>query len=75
MLHLFDSFGMGPVDYRGDLEGSVLTLQGPTDGGVAREVFDFSQDEKYLYRLDVSPDGKEWLVFTEGVYQKQGVNR
>jgi hypothetical protein len=69
-LHWFDSAGQAPVEYQGSLEAGVLILTAPQGPGFARASFDFSQDGKYLYRMEVSPDGNQWFVFMDGEYQR-----
>lgn len=69
MLHWFDSFGLAPVEYKGNMTEKVLSMKGPTTGGFGRTIFDFSQAGTYEYRLEVSEDGNSWLAFTEGHYQ------
>jgi hypothetical protein len=71
MLHWFDSFGLPPVDYRGALQDKILTLTAPQPQGFARATFDFSQDGQYEYRMEMSPDGNQWLVFVDGEYRRQ----
>jgi hypothetical protein len=71
MLHWFDSFGLPPVDYRGALQGQMLTLTAPQPQGFARATFDFPQDGQYQYRMEVSPDGNQWFVFVDGEYRRQ----
>ena len=70
VLHWFDSFGGSPAEYRGHLEGRVLTFVGPTSGGHARAIFDFTARDTYRYSLSISPDGQEWSVFTDGQYAR-----
>ena len=70
VLHWFDSFGGAPAKYRGHLQGRVLTFVGTTSGGYARAIFDFNAQESYRYSLSISPDGQEWVVFTEGEYAR-----
>jgi hypothetical protein len=72
LLHWFDSFGQAPVEYRGSLQGRILTLTSLIPGGFGRAIFDFTEPDFYQYRLEVSPDGQNWSVFTEGNYRRQG---
>jgi hypothetical protein len=72
VLHWFDSFGTAPAEYRGAMDHRVLTLTGPTTGGLARAIFDFSNLGKYHYKLEISADGDQWSVFTDGDYRRSG---
>jgi hypothetical protein len=71
ILYWFDSLGLGPVEYRGGLRAGVLSLTAPQGPGFSRAVFDFSDEKRYHYRMEVSPDGDQWFVFTEGEYKRQ----
>lgn len=71
VLYWFDSLGLPPREYRGTLEGQVLALTAAHHQGFSRATFDFVAADRYLYRLEVSPDGEQWFVFTEGTYQRQ----
>jgi len=71
VLHWFDSIGAKPTEYRGTLENKLLILTASQAQGFARASFDFSQENSYQYRMEVSPDGAQWFVFTEGKYEKQ----
>jgi hypothetical protein len=69
-LHWFDSLGLRPVEYRGRLQGQILSLTAPQGQGFSRAVFDFSGEKCYRYRMEISPDGEQWFVFLEGEYQR-----
>jgi len=69
ILHWFDSLGQRPVEYRGTMEAGILTLSAPQGDGATRAIFDFSREGRYRYRMEVSPDGEQWFVFTEAEYQ------
>lgn len=71
VLNWFDSFGFNPIEYRGGLQGKTLSLTARQAQGFARAVFDFSQEDCYRYRMEVSPDGDQWFAFTEGEYRRQ----
>jgi len=73
VLYWFDSFGMPPTHYRGALHAGVLELTSPQGAGFSRAVFDFSRavGSVYQYRLEVSIDGREWSVFSDGTYTRQ----
>jgi hypothetical protein len=71
VLHWFDSMGGPPTDYRGTLSARVLVLTAPQPQGFSRAIFDFSLAKRYHYRLEISPDGNQWMPFTEGEYVRQ----
>ncbi len=71
ILYWFDSLGQRPVEYRGGLRAGVLSLTAIQGQGFSRAVFDFSDETRYHYRMEVSPDGEQWFVFTEGEYERQ----
>src|SRR5262245_61828689 len=60
VMHWFDSFGCQPSDFRGQFNGDVLTLMATNPQGQSRASFDLSQNGKYTFKMDVSPDGKSW---------------
>ena len=72
VLHWFDSMGMAPNDFRGDFKGNVLTMTDKNPRGQNRATFDFTQDGKYGFKLEMSQDGKQWMTMMEGQYSKQG---
>jgi hypothetical protein len=66
----WDSFGMPPSEFRGGVDGSVLTLRQRSPQGFARAIWDFAGGASYTYRMEVSPDGENWFPFLEGRYQR-----
>jgi hypothetical protein len=71
VMHWFDSMGMPPNVFRGSFDGGVLLLTGKDQQGQSRVTFDFSRDGEYTFRMEVSPDGSQWLTFMEGAYTRQ----
>ena len=69
-MHWFDSMGMPANEFRGKLEGDVLTLTNQTPQGQSRAVYDLSGKDAYKFKMDVSQDGKQWKTFMEGSYTK-----
>lgn len=69
-MHWFDSMGMPPSVFRGNFEGEVITLTSKGEQGHSRATFDFSVAEQYKFRMEVSPDGKQWFPFMEGQYAR-----
>jgi|WetSurMetagenome_2_1015567.scaffolds.fasta_scaffold454229_2 hypothetical protein len=70
-LYWFDSMGLAPNVFKGNFNGQVLTLWTMSSQGHSRAVFDFSQAGAYAYRMEVSPDGKQWHLFMSGTYQRK----
>ena len=70
ILYWFDSFGLPPSEYVGDLVDRVLCLTAITLQGHARVTWDFSHLGHYHYSLEISPDGKEWFPSIEGRYDR-----
>ena len=66
----WDSFGGTRSEYLGNWSGDVLTLEAQTPQGPARAVFDLSTAGEYGFRMEVSPDGKQWFPFMEGCYRR-----
>jgi len=70
VLYWFDSFGMPPSEYIGDLVDQVLRLSAITPQGYARVTWDFSHPGHYHYSLEVSPDDQQWYPSIEGRYDR-----
>lgn len=75
VLHWFDSSGQAPAEFRGPFLDGVLTLGATSLQGHTRAIFDFRAADRYLYRMDVSPDGAQWHPFLEGTYLRQAAAR
>lgn len=69
-LHWFDSWGM-PYRYTGDYRDGVFTFL--TQGGLGhfRASFDLREADTYIFRMEVSGDGRQWSPFMEGTYRRQ----
>jgi len=67
-MYWFDSMGFPPSVFRGNFAGEVLTVMSQSPQGHNRAVFDFSKKSQYTFRMEVSPDGKQWFPFMEGQY-------
>jgi hypothetical protein len=70
-LHWFDSMGMSPSEFRGTLEGDVLTLTSTGAQGMVRAVWDLPGGERYTYRRQISPEGVNWFPLMEGTYDRE----
>ncbi len=72
VLLWFDSMGMPPTEFHGDLDGDVLTLISQDPQGWIRAVWDFGEQGRYSYLMEASPDGEEWEPLMEGEYLREG---
>ncbi|MBI4549087.1 MAG: DUF1579 family protein [Ignavibacteriae bacterium] len=70
-LHWFDSMGMPPNEFRGSFKNDVLTMTSQDPQGHSRATFDFSKENQYSFRMEVSQDGKQWHTFMEGKYSQK----
>jgi Protein of unknown function (DUF1579) len=67
----FDSMMGTPAEYRGDFEGDVLRLRNELPGGgFSRASFDLSTPDRYVFLMEVSPDGSIWAPAMEGRYTR-----
>ena len=71
VLHWFDSMGMPPNEYRGNISENVLTLSAKWPQGMHRVVFDLSQEGHYTFRMEVSESGEQWATLMEGQYETE----
>lgn len=70
-LHWFDSIGMPPEEFRGGVNGGVLTMTvRPPQGGAMRVVWDFTVPGSYTFRMEMSADGSQWSPMMDGSYTK-----
>lgn len=69
-LHWFDSMGQQPSVFRGTFEGQVLSLQTSVGGGHTRATWDFSEPDRVRYQMEISGDGEQWQVFSDGDYRR-----
>ena len=69
-LHWFDSMGSPVNEFKGNFVNNVLTMTYQGAMGHNRAIMDFSKDDKYSFKMDMSQDGKEWKTFMEGSYTR-----
>ena len=72
ILYWFDSLGFPPNIFKGTFDNTALTLTSQSVQGYTRAVWDFGMGGKYAYRMEFSPDGKQWSTFVDGTYDKKG---
>ena len=70
VLHWADSMGSPVGEFTGSSENNVFTLTNHGAMGHNRAVFDFSKDNQYYFKMEISQDGKSWYTFMEGKYTK-----
>jgi hypothetical protein len=69
-VHWFDSFGANANIMTGQFKGAVLTLENTT-GHRMRANWDFGTPGRYAYRMEISPDGTNWMPFMAGTYVRE----
>jgi hypothetical protein len=69
VLDWWDNWSATPRQFRGAVEGDVLTLLSRDPKGQARASWRIGPTE-YLYALEVSSDGDVWTRYIEATYQK-----
>ena len=69
-MHWFDSSGRAPAEFRGTFDDGVLVLEHRAAHGLSRASFDFRRDDRYGFRMEVSPNGVAWYPFIEGDYRR-----
>lgn len=52
-LYWFDSVGVPPNIFKGRFENNILTLTSEGAQGYTRTVFDFTQEKRYQFRMEV----------------------
>jgi hypothetical protein len=72
LMQWWDSMGFPPNLFRGTFVDGELTMTSTSPQGHNRAVWDFREDGRYHFRMDVSPDGERWMSFMEGDYTRQG---
>ena len=70
VLHWFDSMGQTPNEFRGTLDGSTLTMTSTAATGSTRAEWKLDRPNHYSYRMEMSPDGKQWQLMMEGKYER-----
>ena len=67
----FDAMSGTATEYRGGFDGDVLRLShAMPQGGHSRCSFDCGEPDRYVFRLEVSPDGSNWTPSMEGTYAR-----
>lgn len=68
VMHWWDSMGMPPNVFRGNFQGDVLILTSKDQHGHSRATFDYHEQDRYSFKMEVSQDGNQWYTFMEGSY-------
>jgi hypothetical protein len=66
VMHWWDSTGSPVNEFKGKFDGPVLEMTSSGPQGLNRVLWDFSRAGRYRFKMDVSPDGKQWMTFMEG---------
>jgi len=69
-MHWWDSMGTPVNVFRGQFEGNVLALNNKNPMGHSRCSMNLEKAAAgaYSFKMEVSPDGKQWATFMEGKY-------
>ena len=71
VLHWWDSMGIPPNVFKGDFEGGTLRLLCRNVQGTSRGTWEFPDANHYRFRMEVSPDGQQWMTMIEGDYTRE----
>ena len=66
-----DSMGGPASTFRGTFVGKVMSLTSQGEQGHARCTFEFPKKDSYVFTMEVSPDGTQWIPFMTGKYKKK----
>jgi hypothetical protein len=67
-MHWFDSFS--PSLFEGSFDGKKAVFTHKSPMGFNRASFDFSKPGAYIFKMEMSQDGKTWSPMMDGEYQK-----
>jgi len=70
VFHWFDSMGLAPNEFRGTLEGDVLSLESKDELFQSRIVYELLGTDRCKGRMEFSQNGKDWKPFFEGEYSR-----
>jgi hypothetical protein len=68
-MYWFDSAGATPLA-RGHWQGFRLALENQSQWGYSRYVYEMVNPDRYLFRMETSPDRAVWQCFIEGVFDR-----
>ncbi|MCB9594407.1 MAG: DUF1579 family protein [Sandaracinaceae bacterium] len=72
-MYWVDSMGAPPSSaVWGSWEADTLTFAHETPRGHTRYVYVFEADDRYVFRLESSPDGETWAPMMIGTYTRVG---
>ena len=69
VMHWFDTMGGVPQVFDGEWKGDTLTMQCSHPMGHTRCSFTVKGNQ-YLFTMEMSQDGKQWMSFMKGAYKK-----
>jgi hypothetical protein len=71
-MHWFDSMGSPcPEPALGSWDGNRLVFTQQTPMGHSRYTYTLEGESRYAFRLENSPDGRQWTPMMEGSYTKK----
>ena len=71
LMHWWDTMGMPPNVFKGNLDGQTVTLTCDDGPMKSRATFTVG-DNDYSFRMEMSQDGTNWMTFMEGTYSRAG---
>jgi hypothetical protein len=71
VLHWWDSMGMAVNVFKGDFEGNTLRMLCREVQGTSRGTWEFLDASHYRFRMEMSPDGRQWMTLIEGNYTRE----
>ena len=56
--------------FKGDFEGNTLRMLCRDGQGTSRGTWELPGDNHYRLRMEMSPDGQQWMTMMEGDYTR-----
>jgi hypothetical protein len=70
-MHWWDSLGVAPNVFRGDFQGNLLQMVCLDRQGHSRATWELKDATHYVFRMEISQDGQQWLRLMEGEYVRE----
>jgi hypothetical protein len=71
IMFWFHSTPLPPTFLKGTLINDIMVLQSEDTLTKVRITWDFQRGDRYLSRIETSPDGEEWSPFVEATYYRK----